>query len=133
MRYLSAALIVTIAVIGTAMSGELVGSKWRPSQIGLSRMPSDTNLFVQFKGNGQLAGHGGCNRFFGSYRVAGSTVKIGLIGATRMACPEPIMDLERKFFIALEAVETFERYGPELVLRDGKGAELTRFQQAESD
>jgi heat shock protein HslJ len=32
-------------------------------------------------------GYAGCNRFFGSYTLAGSALKFGLLGMTRMACP----------------------------------------------
>jgi len=133
LRYLAATLIVTFAAIGTAIGAELRGSEWRPIQVGSSRVPSDTNIFVQFTGDGQLAGHGGCNRFFGSYKINGNAIEIGPVGATRMACPESIMNLEMALFIALEAVKTFERNGAQLVLRDGGGADLARFQQTDSD
>jgi heat shock protein HslJ len=131
-RHLVAALIATSALISTAMGAELGGGEWQPISIGSSPVPSDTNMFVQFKGDGQLAGHGGCNRFFGSYRITGGMIEIGPLGATRMACPGSIMALETVLFNALEAADTFERKDPELVLRDRKGMELARFRQTKS-
>src|SRR5262249_24559097 len=79
----------------------LAGSEWRPSRIGTSAVSSGARLFVQFKSAGQLAGHGGCNRFFGQYKISGNEISIGPVGATRMACAEPVMVLEMAFFSAL--------------------------------
>jgi heat shock protein HslJ len=111
-RHLVAALIATSALISTAMGAELGGGEWQPISIGSSPVPSDTNMFVQFKGDGQLVDHGGCNRFFGSYRITGGMIEIGPLGATRMACPGSIMALETALFNALEAADTFERKDP---------------------
>jgi hypothetical protein len=36
---------------------------------------------------GDVAGHGGCNRFFGHYTYDGSAIKIGPLASTRMAHP----------------------------------------------
>ena len=132
MRCLADVLIVTLAAISTARGAELGSGEWRPIQIGSSPVPSDTNMFVQLKGNGQLAGHGGCNRFFGSYKITGSTIEIGPLGSTRMACPGTIMVRETALFNALAAAETFERKDGELVLRGRKGMELARFRQTNS-
>jgi heat shock protein HslJ len=59
------------------MSAQLAGDEWRPIQIGLSRVPSDANMFVQFQGDGQFSGHGGCHRFFGCYKITWRSIKIG--------------------------------------------------------
>jgi len=95
-------LLTTVFVLlaaSTSVSAEgLAGSEWRPSQIGTSAFPPYTEQFIQFKGDGKLAGHGGCNRFFGQYEISGNEIKMAPVGATRMACAKPIMDLEIVFF-----------------------------------
>ena len=43
---------------------------------------------LEFKpGEGQVYGHDGCNQFFGKVENQGNQLKFGLLGATRMACP----------------------------------------------
>lgn len=60
-------------------------------------------------------GFGGCNRFFGSYEATETTLKLGALGATRMACPEG-MDREQELFRALDAATRYEIHGSELLL-----------------
>jgi heat shock protein HslJ len=60
-------------------------------------------------------GFGGCNRFFGSYETSGSSLTLGAMGATRMACPEG-MDEEQELLAALAAVTRYEIHGSKLML-----------------
>jgi heat shock protein HslJ len=58
------------------------------------------------QGRRRFNGFGGCNRFFGAY-VAGADGGLAIpspIGATRMACPEPIGKVESALLAALERV-----------------------------
>lgn len=102
----------------------IAGTDWRPVSIGERFVPADARLQLRFEVDGKLDGNGGCNRFFGSYTIQGTVIDIGAIGATRMACPEPQMELEADFFLALETVEKFEVRGNRLLLLDGAGEEL---------
>jgi heat shock protein HslJ len=77
-------------------------------------------MFVQFEINGQVRGHGGCNRFFGSYELEDGSVQIGALGSTRMACPEPAMSFEISFMEALQTSATASLVGNKLVLRTDK-------------
>jgi len=114
-------------------STNLAGSEWRPSWIGTSEVSLKAGMFVQFKSAGKLAGHGGCNRFFGQYKISGNEIRIGSLGATRMACAEPIMALEMAFFSALEETKSFRRDKTKLVLFNASGAEQTRLIQTDWD
>lgn len=60
-------------------------------------------------------GFGGCNRFFGTYEATGRSLKLGALGATRMACPEG-MDQEQELFTALAATTRYEIHGSKLLL-----------------
>ena len=114
-------------------AANLAGSEWRPSRIGTSAVSPEARLFVQFKGAGQLAGHGGCNRFFGQYKISGNEISIGPVGATRMACAEPVMALEMAFFSALERAKSFRRDKTTLVLFDASGKEQASLIQTDWD
>ena len=114
-------------------AAELAGSEWRPTQIGDLAPPDDAGLFVRFEGDGQIAGHGGCNGFFGSYALEDDRIAIGPLGTTRMACETAVMDREAGFLSALAAAATFERDGPSLMLRDENGNPLAVFVQTDWD
>lgn len=116
--------IMAIAALlagGAALACGLAGSEWRPAQIGETAAPENTAIFVRFEADGRLTGHAGCNRFFGSYELTGDRIAIGPLGATRMACPGAVMDLEMAFLEALETADGFVRDGTRLVLADEQG------------
>ena len=127
------ALALLLALPAGGRAAELAGSEWRPVRIGAADAVADALAFVQFKAAGELAGQGGCNRFFGHYRIAGDAIAIGPLGATRMACPAPAMALEAAFFAALEAARTFRRDRTRLVLLDVDGHEQAELRQTDAD
>jgi heat shock protein HslJ len=123
-------LMLPSALYGTV---NLAGSEWRPSRIGTSVVSPGANLFVQFKDAGKLAGHGGCNRFFGQYKISGNDINIGPIGSTRMACAESVMALEKAFLSALEGAKSFRRDKAKLMLFDASGKEQASLIQTDWD
>src|SRR6478735_8783109 len=52
----------------------------------------------------RVAGTTGCNQFSAGCTITGSTIQIGVVAATRMACPG---DLEDRFLKALGAIKEF--------------------------
>jgi heat shock protein HslJ len=116
-----------------AQSTELAGSEWRPQWADGVTSPQGTETFVRFEAEGRVTGHGGCNRYFGSYKITGDAVEFGPLGATRMACPNPIMDWETALFKVLEAAKTFKRDGANLTLFDAGGEELLQLLQTDWD
>ena len=78
-----------------------------------------------------VSAQGQCNRHFGTYEIAAGaagaggadaaagTISITLVGSTRMACPEPVMQDEAEFLAILGRVQTFEIEGETLILGDG--------------
>jgi heat shock protein HslJ len=92
------------------MSGsgiELTATNWRPVTVDDEAVPADSGMFVFFEVDGSIRGHGGCNRFFGSLELTDDGLSIGPLGATRMACPEPIMEREIAFMSALQSMSDF--------------------------
>ena len=76
----------------------------------------------------QATGFAGCNHFFGSYELDGSSLTFGPMGATRMACPDLETGLETSVFEALENTRKWKQSGGALLLLDGDEV-LARFSQ----
>jgi heat shock protein HslJ len=73
---------------------ELTGSRWQIVAIG-GRAVSGEDYFIEFEQD-RLTGQAGCNRFSGPYDEARPSLRPGAIMATRMACPDPRMEHERR-------------------------------------
>jgi len=128
---LTAFILILPSALHSAVN--LAGSEWRPSWIGTSAASPKASLFVHFKSAGKLTGHGGCNRFFGQYKISGNEISIGPIGSTRMACAESVMALEMAFFSALEGAKSFRRDKTKLVLFKASGTEQASLIQTDWD
>ncbi|MCH8112116.1 MAG: META domain-containing protein [Proteobacteria bacterium] len=114
-------------------AAQLAGSEWRPTEIGNIEVPAGSQMFVGFGGEGKVVGHGGCNRFFGTYNLTGISIEIGALGTTRMACPEPVMEREVRFLQALEDARQLARDGINMSLTDDAGNPLVRLLQTDAD
>lgn len=76
--------------------------------------------------DGRISGSTGCNRFSGSYTVAGDRLVIAPPATTRMACPPPLMARETALLAALTgSLEVRAGGGTELTLVAAAGAALT--------
>ncbi len=106
---------------------ELSASAWHPSHIGKMKLEEDNGLYVQFETDGTLRGYAGCNRFFGSYELAGNSIRIDSLGITRMACPSQIMSFEISFIEALQSATTVARANMRIALRNDQGKATARF------
>ena len=106
---------------------ELTGISWRPVSVGDQEIPEDSGLYVLFEVDGSIKGHGGCNGFFGSLEKADSGIAVGRLGATRMACPEEIMDREIAFMDAVQRTRDFRSGGDRMSLIDEGGSVLAVF------
>lgn len=91
---------------------ELVELNGKPIAVGAN----DRAPYLELSSKKSSAfGFGGCNRFFGSYEATEQSLKLGALGATRMACPEG-MNREQELFTALAATTAYEIRGSELLL-----------------
>mgnify|MGYP000746007021 CR=1 FL=1 len=127
------ALAFFLVMSTPSFAAGLAGSEWQPTVIGDMAIPKDADVFVQFQAEGELRGHGGCNGFFGSYRISGDSLEIGPLGATHMACPDPIMDRESAFMKALQAAKSYKRDRIALELFDESGAVVMKLSQRDAD
>ncbi len=75
-----------------------------------------------------FAASAGCNRLTGRVTRDGQTLRFGAAATTRMACPAPLDDRERRLAEALGRVESFAIGGRTLRLAEASGVELATFE-----
>lgn len=68
--------------------------------------------------DGRFFGSGGCNRYFVNVKPGGmpGDISMGRVGGTRMACPDPVMVNENRFFKQLDGVSKFSFIAGQLAL-----------------
>ncbi|HMQ28408.1 MAG TPA: META domain-containing protein, partial [Acidimicrobiales bacterium] len=97
------------------VTGSIAGREWvldaDESSIDL---PDGASATLRVEG-GTVSGIGPCNSYRGSIQVDGSSVIIGSLAETMMACERPLLDAQSDFTAALRAVDTAEVDGDTLV------------------
>ena len=103
---------------GTLSLEDLHGPEWFLVQIGRDiRVPDDSEAAIVFDA-GRVTGNGGCNGFFGTVTgEAPGELRFSAMGTTMMACPEPVMDLERQYLRTLAGGSSYSFVAGRLVLR----------------
>ena len=105
----------------------LTGISWRPVLVGNEAIPEDSGIFVSFEVDGSIKGRGGCNNFSGSLQQTKSGIEVGPLGATRIACPQPIMGRETAFLEALQKTKDFQVNNDSMRMLDDEGNVLAEF------
>lgn len=86
----------------------LPGSSWLLEDLAGAGVVDRVQATLDFSDPGRVVGNASCNRFFGSVELSGATIRIGSLGATKMACAEAaINNQEMKYLKALEHAERF--------------------------
>lgn len=98
---------------------ELAGTEWVLETLAGEALAHDVSPTIAFDAAGGIAGHGGCNRYFGSYAVDGEAIAVGHLGATQMACAPEVMAQEDRFLDALGSADHASLREGLLVLRFG--------------
>lgn len=99
---------------------------WTVTAIDSKPPIANTEPTLAFAADGKVSGAASCNRFFGDYTLTGEGLGIGTLGASMMACEEPVMVQERAVTEILEGVTNFAIDGDgSLVLTDADGRTLT--------
>jgi heat shock protein HslJ len=99
----------------TAMPA-LAGTAWRLEDLGGTPVVSGIEATLEFPDSGRVAGQASCNRFFGPVTITGDAIQFGVLGSTRMACPEPASAQETRYLSALRGANRFEIDGASLRL-----------------
>lgn len=103
---------------------QLAGTAWRIVAIDGRAVPGGPAYFLNFE-QARLSGKAGCNGFGGSDEVSGRTLVPGPIAATRMACPGPTMDHERRALAILRGPVQIEYRGGDMLILRGRDGALT--------
>lgn len=122
-------VMVTRAGSGVAAgaSPSLVGTRWRLEDLAGAGVVANVEATLEFPEAGRVAGRGSCNRFFGTVTITGTAIRFGMLGATQMACPDPVGAQEIRYVAALAAAERFTLDGDRLQLFAGGSAAPLRF------
>jgi putative lipoprotein len=94
----------------------LAGTLWRVQDLGGESVPADSGGTLDFAEAGRIAGRAFCNRFSGQAEISGSSIRVGPLAATKMACGQAANERESRFLRALQAAERFELDGPTLAI-----------------
>ncbi len=81
-----------------------------------------TTLTATFGADGQVSGNAGCNTFTGGYTLEGTSLTVGPLATTMMACEQDVMDQETQFLTALQTPTAVETSGATVTLRAASGA-----------
>jgi len=102
--------VALVKGVETVVQGSLEGGPWLVEDLNGGGIIDNARVDLTFDPGDQntsaVHGKSGCNRFRGGWAQNGSTVKLGPLASTMMACDPALMDLEQKFLKTLEAVTT---------------------------
>jgi heat shock protein HslJ len=136
----------TLIVTVIALAGLLVGCGPRPTDspslqdtrwvlvaLGEASTLAGKAPSVEFSAD-QIRGSTGCNTYFGTYEVSGGELSIGDLAVTEMWCMEPegVMDQEKAFLNALNAVASYQVETGRLELYNEAGTQILVFGPQES-
>lgn len=93
---------------GGAPEELLAGAAWQVTALGETALVEPERLTLNFITPGRMAGGTGCNRLVGGYTLTGEGLQFGAMGSTMMACPDLLMEQERRMLDALEQVTRFD-------------------------
>ena len=124
--FLLAPLLMLTACATTASPPlELAGTSWQlASADGGKLAKSEARIVTAAFTADRISGNGGCNRYDGSYTLAGSTLTVGPVAATKRACMGDEGDIESEWFAALGKPLQATRVDGQLQLRTADGATL---------
>ena len=108
---------ITDKAVGPLSLRDLQGTKWTLAEIaGNEPVPREVPVYALIEDK-RLSGSSGCNRYFSDITGDGPyDIKIGPVGATRMMCAEPMMQVEDRYLAAMQKVSQFGFFFGQLVL-----------------
>ena len=130
-------VVVSVVVVAAAGCGgggggdpaDIENKPWQLTSAAGLTIPDAVVPSAAFTG-GTVFGTAGCNKYRASYTLDGDSLDISAPAGTLIACPPPVDEWERAYLVALDQVASWELDGEDLVLSDGDGEELLRFEVA---
>jgi heat shock protein HslJ len=110
----------------------LVGTNWTLESFhtgdAVSSVLAGTKITAVFNKDGVITGSAGCNRYFASYNVTGTSLQVSQAGSTKMACGAPgVMQQEISYLTLISNAKAFTIKGDRLTLADAKGVAMLSF------
>lgn len=111
----------------------LVGTDWNLTSFhtadAVTSILNGSTIGALFAEDGQVSGSAGCNNYFGGYTLAGDSLTVGPLGASRMACSEPdgVMQQETVYLSMLDSTASYVIDGATLTLLNADGAALLSY------
>jgi len=103
-------------------SPSLAGTSWVAEDIDGRGVLGGVQSTLAFDAAQRISGRAACNQYFGTVeRGEGARLQLKPAGTTRMACPEPVMDQERRFLEMLGAITSYRSDSGALSLLDATG------------
>jgi heat shock protein HslJ len=119
----------------TSSAMQLEGTAWKltslTTETGMNNTLPNTTITALFD-DGNVTGSSGCNRYFGSYQLNKTEIKIGQVGSTLMFCSDPdgVMTQETTYLLLLTNVTSYAISNNELTLSDSLGNPQLVFEAA---
>ncbi len=88
---------------------DIADREWQLIRLGRNQpLPESAKVTLKIEGN-RLSGQGPCDRYFAEIEAGDGAgeIKISQPGATMMACPDPLMSLEQRYFKLLSGVTRY--------------------------
>jgi len=111
-------------------SKRLVGRTWVAEEVSGEPSAEGVTSTMVVSDDGRVSGNAGCNGYFGSVIIDGAGMSFGNLGATKMACPDPMMTQESRLLAALDNTRGYRLENGSLFLLGGAGDVLVRFVEA---
>ncbi len=102
---------------------------WVAEEIGVAMPAPGAAASLEIAADGTVSGSTGCNRFRGRAEIGAGTIAFSPLATTRMACPDPAMEQERRVLEALAAARRYQVEAGALTLLGADGGALARFRR----
>lgn len=127
---MQAAAVLILVLAGCLSPGigrgpELNGTTWQLASYGGNQLLPGTEFTARFEDT-QIQGNGGCNQYYGTYRIEKEQLTITDLAWTEMACldPEGIMDQEQALLTLLGGAQTYQLEEESLQITTAGGERL---------
>ena len=105
----------------------LLGTEWELQTLDDQPLIEDAPASLAFMQDGQIAGNGSCNRFFGAVTFNGDRLRINSLGGTKMACLGVVMAQESRYLATLQKAQRYEVKNNTLLIHVDGQAQPMRF------
>jgi heat shock protein HslJ len=104
MGFLGLIVILVLSLVHPAQAARELTGSWRVVEVSgkpVTECQPNREPHLVFTVEGRVSGSTGCNRFTGTYKQEGTSLKFSPFAVTKMACPPPLDALERSFLQAM--------------------------------